>query len=261
MTPDRIVYFDTEFDPRNPSINGLLSIGLTDNGSPAASYYAINTDADLNALADHTFIVDHVLPYLPVSVERRPDGSVAAIRWVTDDLQYRAYAKPADQIAEEVAAYFPGDQQPELWANWGKDDLAYLHRLFGNDWGTMPAGVPRLFRDLEVWRQQLGAPEPPVQLGGEHHALADARYNRDFHRHLISFQKLQRIGAQELAEHLYAALTDTAGSTARMARPARPAGTPRPAWADLTEEQRQHHQDVAQALLKRVEVTHPQDGR
>ncbi|MER6253666.1 hypothetical protein ABT224_20150 [Streptomyces sp. NPDC001584] len=258
----RSVYLDTEFDPRNPTLSGLLSIGLTDNGSPAADYYAINTGADLDALADHTFIVDNVLPFLPVSVGRKSDGSPAGIHWVKDHPQYRAHAKPAAQIAEEVASYFPGDEQPELWANWGKDDLAYLHRLFGNDWGAMPAGLPRLFFDLEVRRRQLGAPKPPVQLAEEHHALADARFNRDFHNHLLSFEAQQRLGAEELAQNLYAALTDMAGSrTARTALAARPAGTPRPEWTDLSVDQRLHHVDVARALLDRVEVSRPQDAR
>ncbi|MFD6541199.1 3'-5' exonuclease family protein [Streptomyces goshikiensis] len=258
----RSVFLDTEFDPRNPNLTGLLSIGLTDNASPAADYYAINTDADLDALADHTFIVEHVLPFLPVSVGRRSDGSSAGIHWRKDHPDFLAYAKPAAQIAEEVAAYFPGDEQPELWANWGKDDHAYLHRLFGNDWTAMPAGLPRLFSDLEVRRRQLGAPKPPVQLADEHHALADARFNRDFHAHLLSFEAQQRLGAEELAQHLYGAVTDMAGRrTPRPARVARPAGTPRPGWSELSVDQRLHHVDVARALLERVEVSRPQDGR
>lgn len=260
--PNRSVYLDTEFDPRNPTLSGLLSIGLTDDLSPATDYYAINTDVDLDALAGHAFIVEHVLPFLPVAVVRQEDGSPAGIHWLKDHPDFLAYAKPAAQIAEEVAAYFPGDEQPELWANWGKNDLAYLHRLFDNDWSAMPAGLPCLFFDLEVRRRQLGAPKPPVQLDDEHHALADARFNRDFHTHLKGFEQQQRLGAEELAQHLYGALTDTAGRrTARPARAARPAGTPRPAWADLSVDQRAHHLDVAGALLQRVEVSRPQDGR
>ncbi|MEU2455884.1 hypothetical protein ABZ605_38070 [Streptomyces sp. NPDC012765] len=262
MSTGRAVYLDTEFDPRNPTLSGLLSIGLTDNTNPAADYYAINTDADLDALADHTFIVEHVLPFLPVSVDRHPDGSPAGIHWAMNHPDFLAYAEPAAQIAEDLAAYFPGDEEPELWANWGKDDLGYLHRLFGNDWEAMPAGVPRLFFDLEVRRRQLGAPKPPVQLADEHHALADARFNRDFHTHLLRFEQQQCLGAEELAQHLYAATTDLAGRrTPRPARAARPAGTPRPAWTDLSVDQRSHHIDVAGALLQRVEVIRPQDGR
>ncbi|WP_435245161.1 hypothetical protein [Streptomyces tendae] len=251
---DRLVYLDTEFDPRDPTLKGLLSIGVTDNAPTPADYYAINADADLDALVDHGFIPDHVLPYLPVTIVRDADGTPVKISW---DEHHPDYARvlPAEQIAADLAAYFPGEDEPELLANWGKDDLAYLHRLYGNDWGAMPPGVPRIFTDLEVLRRQLGAPKPPVQLADEHHALADARFNRDFHRHLLYFQAHQQIAVDELARQLYAALATGAGERgARPAMPARPAGTPRPTWEELTDLTRAHHERVASALLDRFDV-------
>ncbi|MDX3165938.1 hypothetical protein PV516_19310 [Streptomyces scabiei] len=191
MTP-HFVYLDTEFDPRNPALSGLLSLGMTDNASPAADYYAINTDADLDALADHPFIPDHVLPYLPVTVTRGPDGTITGITWDKDHPDFQTYGRPAAQIAEEVEAYFPGETEAQLLANYGKDDLGYLHRLFGNDWNTMAPGIPRVpADDLESLRRRLGAPEPPAHPGDQHHALADARYNRAYHRHLLRFQQSQ----------------------------------------------------------------------
>ncbi|MEU3399394.1 hypothetical protein [Streptomyces filamentosus] len=255
---NRHVYLDTEFDPRNPTLPGLLSIGITDNHDVPAEYYGINADADLAALIDHAFICDHVLPYMPVVIERDTTGTVRTIRW---DEHHPDYARvlPPSQIAADIAAYFPGENEPELLANWGKDDLGYLHRLFGNDWAAMPPGIPRLFTDLEVLRRQLGAPKPPVQLADEHHALADARFNRDFHEHLLRFQAMQRIDAGELAQELYTVMT--AGPGKRPAQPARPAGEPRPDWADLTEAQREHHERVAQKLLARLDIRRPQDSR
>ncbi|MEV1040393.1 hypothetical protein AB0J01_27640 [Streptomyces sp. NPDC050204] len=254
----RCVYLDDEFDPRNPTLSGLLALGLTDDAEHPAEYYAINADADLDALVDHPFILDHVLPYLPVEVERDVDGTPVRIRW---DEHHPDYARvlPVSQIADDIAAYFPGEDEPELLARYGKDDLAYLHRLFGNDWGTMPRGVPRIFTDLEVLRRQLGAPQPPVQLADEHHALADARFNRDFHERLLRFQEMQRIGVGELAQQLYAAFVVGAGK--RPAQPARPAGQPRPAWSALTETQRHHHERVAQKLLAQFDVRRPQGSR
>lgn len=254
----RRVYLDTEFDPRNPMLPGLLSVGVTDNRDVPAEYYGINADADLDALVDHTFICDHVLTYMPVVIERDASGAARKICW---DEHHPDYSRvlPASQIADDVAAYFPGENEPELLANWGKDDLGYLHRLFGNDWAAMPPGIPRLFTDLEVLRRQLGAPKPPVQLADEHHALADARFNRDFHEHLLRFQKAQQIGTGELAQELYTVMA--AGPGRRPAQPARPAGQPRPSWADLTEAQRQHHERVAHELLARFDVRRPQDSR
>ncbi|MFF4409882.1 hypothetical protein [Streptomyces sp. NPDC001404] len=239
----RHVYLDTEFDPRNPTLTGLLSIGLTDDAIPAADYYAVNTDADLDTLVDHAFITEHVLPYLPVKLTRWSDGSVAQITWDTEHPDYQQFGRSAAQIAEEVASYFPGETEPELLANWGKDDLGYLHRLYGNEWGAMPAGVPRLFTDLEVLRRQLGAPQPPVQLADEHHALADARFNRDFHTCLLRFQELQAVGTEELAERLHAAQDRD------------------PDWAVLPEEQRTHHRQAAGALLDHYQVRYRPEDR
>ncbi|MFF9786343.1 hypothetical protein [Streptomyces nigrescens] len=257
-TDQRRVYLDTEFDPRNPALSGLLSIGMTDNARPATEYYAVNLDADLDALADHPFIPDYVLPYLPVKILRREDDSIDRIVWDTDHKDYQQHGRTAAQIAEEVAAYFPGAEEPDLLANWGKDDIGYLHRLFGNDWGAMPPGLPRIFTDLEVERRKLGAPEPPVQLANEHHALADARFNRDFHAHLERFQELQKIGVDELALQLFAA--HTAEAEARRVQPAREVGEPQPYWSALPEAQRQHHERVAQALLAQFEVRRPQNS-
>ncbi|MFF2571125.1 hypothetical protein [Streptomyces sp. NPDC058084] len=255
---DRCAYLDTEFDPRNPTLRGFLSIGVTDNRDVPAEYYGINADADLDALTDHPFIPDHVLPYMPVVIERDANDTPRKIYW---DEHHPDYARvlPASQIADDIAAYFPGETEPELMANWGKDDLGYLHRLFGNDWGTMPLGVPRIFTDLEVLRRQLGAPKPPVQLADEHHALADARFNRDFHVHLLRFQEMQRIGIDELAPELYAAFA--AGAGKRPAQPARPTGSPRPDWSELTDAQRQHYEQVARELFGRFDVRRPQGSQ
>ncbi|MER5302215.1 hypothetical protein ABT039_22530 [Streptomyces lasiicapitis] len=239
----RRVFLDTEFDPRDPTLTGLLSIGLTDNGSPAADFYAINADANLAALADHPFIVENVAPFLPVTVSRGADGSVTGIDWDKGHPDYTTHVRPAAQIAEEVAAYFPGERAPELLANWGKDDLGYLHRLFGNDWGAMPDGVPRIFTDLEVLRRQLDAPQPPAQAADEHHALADARFNRDFHTHLLRFQERQMASVNELAEALCG--VDRRGP-----------------WQRQSELHRNGYRIAATVLLKRFEVRRrPQDGQ
>ncbi|WP_333745560.1 hypothetical protein [Streptomyces sp. IBSBF 2950] len=187
----RFVYLDTEFDPRNPALSGLLSLALTDNVLPAADYYAVNLDADLDAVADHPFIPDHVLPHLPVKVTRWSDKTIAGITWDKDHPDFQ-YARSAAQIAEDIQAYFPGETEEQLLANYGKDDLAYLHRLFGNDWNTMAPGIPRVpYDDLESLRRRLGASPLLFQTTGQHHALADARYNRRYHDSLLRFQQSQ----------------------------------------------------------------------
>ena len=67
--------------------------------------------------------------------------------------------------------------KPELWGYYS----AYDHVVFCQLFGTMmnlPKGYPMYTRDIKQWCDQLGNPKLPEQGKGEHHALADARWNK-----------------------------------------------------------------------------------
>lgn len=67
--------------------------------------------------------------------------------------------------------------EPELWGYYS----AYDHVVFCQIFGTMiylPFGFPMYTRDIKQWCDMLGNPVLPEQDEGEHHALADARWNK-----------------------------------------------------------------------------------
>ncbi|MEV7471535.1 hypothetical protein AB0O20_34325 [Streptomyces kronopolitis] len=154
---------DCEFNPFDPSLTGLLALGVTDDAN--RSYYAINADVDLRPLLDNAFLVEHVLPQLPVTVRRGATdvsatgvrgplrrwwrrlraGRASSIEWDTSHPHFQ-YVRPARQIADDLEQFFHAPT--ELIAKYGAQDICRLHSLWGNDWATMPQAVPRYFTDI-----------------------------------------------------------------------------------------------------------------
>lgn len=176
----RNVYLDCEFLPADPSLRGLVSIGLTDD--QGVDYYAVNRDFDMKAFKRIPFMMDNVWPFLP-----KPHGDVRFHgTWPRLDLRHPA-VKSTTQIAQDIADYFtdPTDAETRLWAWYGGQDICRLHSLWDNDWSAMPEQIPRWFNELEMLRWQAGNPEMPEQPAGLHNALADARHNRTMHQFLV----------------------------------------------------------------------------
>ncbi|MFH8295065.1 hypothetical protein [Streptomyces sp. NPDC018059] len=251
----RRAFLDCEFDPRDMSLAGLLSIGVTDDDG--YDYYAVNADANLDGLRDHAFIIEHVLPHMPITV-RRDSGTtntgargrvrrwwrrlrgvpdpVMVIEWDTNHPHYQ-YVRPAKAIAADLEEYFAADLAPELIAYYGGQDICRLHSLWNNDWSVMPAHIPRYFTDIKVLANELGVSELPEQQSTAHHALADAHYNRDAYRAL---QQRGHVSAEDLARQLHAnteILHDGA-----------------PAWEALTRQQRADFRRSAEALLAQYDI-------
>ena len=182
MKKTRFVYLDCEFLPADPTTRGLVSIGLTDD--QGVDYYAVNADMDVPALLAVPWMVENVWPYLP----RIVFGYDEPGRILNHD-------DPAVQSIQDiragVARYFADTDAEEtrLFAWYGGQDICRLHSLWDNDWSVMPDQIPRWFTELEaliVDASHPERPELPVQDGGEHHALADARYNSRLHEAVIN---------------------------------------------------------------------------
>lgn len=187
-------FYDLEFLEDGRTID-LISIGIvTEDGR---SYYAVNRDADWDAINGHPWLRGNVLPYLPGAYRDQGNGNDA--RWELDPT--RAEVRPRDQIPREVEAFIGADgwdrDQHELWAYYGAYDHVALCQL----WGRMidlPECVPMYTNDLmqlvnshrELRHVSLSAVVPQA---GEHHALSDAKWNRDAH-HWIG-NKLKEIGS------------------------------------------------------------------
>ncbi|MEU6340224.1 hypothetical protein ABZ883_04645 [Streptomyces sp. NPDC046977] len=184
---DRRVYLDCEFDPKNLTTTGLISIAVTDQHGE--SYYAINAAADLQALLERPFIIAHVLPWLPIRVTYDAQDKPVGIAWDLDHPDACRILDP-ERIADDLADFFAAPAIPtgntQLYAYYGAQDLNRLHQLWGGDWNQMPDVIPRWFTDLKAIAVSLGDPELPEQSHREHDALADARHDRVLHDFLLT---------------------------------------------------------------------------
>jgi hypothetical protein len=181
------VYFDTEFleqGPRHPV--SLISIGLVnDNGD---EYYAIDTGAPWHEIREHKWLMQNVVPYLPVSFDAR-----GAFMFDQEHEQGPAL-KNREQIAWEVLEFLrkgievpegekwnPDERRLEIWADCGGYDRVILGQL----WGVMsnfPSWLPYWQHDLRSIMVWEGLTWPDLRLPEnreiEHHALGDARQLR-----------------------------------------------------------------------------------
>lgn len=179
----RRVYLDCEFLPADPTNNGLVSIGLTDD--QGVDYYAVNRDMDWEHLLTTPWMVENVLPSLPTYESNSRIVPATELATWHDDV------RRLEKIREQVAAYFADTDASEtrLYAYYGGQDIGRLHMLWDNNWASMPAFVPQWFTELQALIVDAGNPRLPAQEAGEHHALADARYNRQIHEHLMVLEK------------------------------------------------------------------------
>lgn len=152
-------FFDTEFIEDGKTID-LLSIGIV--SEDGREYYAVSSECDVSKAGD--WVKANVLPHINLS-----EG------------------KPREQIKKEILA-FVGEEKPEFWAYYADYDWVTLCQLFGR-MIDLPKHFPKYCRDIKQLADDLGNPWLPKQGADEHHALADARWNK------ASWEFLQRYKA------------------------------------------------------------------
>jgi hypothetical protein len=166
-------FYDTEFLEDGRTID-LISIGIV--GEDGSEYYAVNRRAPWGRIRKNPWLMENVWPHLP-----RYQGD--ARMFYGDKLDYHSglFRTPI-QIRDGVEMFLLGPKDSpvrdvELWAWYSAYDHVALAQLWGR-MGQIPRGVPWWTNDL----QQLAGGRDLEQLvprsGGEHHALADARWNR-----------------------------------------------------------------------------------
>lgn len=79
-------------------------------------------------------------------------------------------------IADAVRT-FVGEDRPEFWGYYADYDWVVFCWLFGS-MVDLPKGWPMYCRDIKQLCDLMGNPKLPEQGRGEHHALADARWNK-----------------------------------------------------------------------------------
>lgn len=83
------------------------------------------------------------------------------------------------EFRDEIIAFCDPEShgKPEFWGYYADYDWVVLCQLFGTMMG-LPKGWPMYCRDIKQLCDDKGNPPLPEQGKGEHHALADARWNK-----------------------------------------------------------------------------------
>lgn len=161
-------FFDTEFIEDGRTID-LISIGIV--AEDGREYYAQSSQADLQKADD--WVKENVLAHLE---HRRVLAPCRAGHPMNAPCPW----KSRGLIRSDLLAFCWPDTygKPEFWAYYADYDWVVLCQLFGR-MIDLPKGWPMYCRDLKQWADDLGGLKLPEQGKGEHHALADARWNRE----------------------------------------------------------------------------------
>ena len=165
-------FYDTEFIENGKTID-LISIGIV--CEDGRELYLQNADCRFYLASQ--WVQENVLAHL---VNFNPDREPVAHREQGEPWKYH------DEIGD-IIRMFVGDDKPEWWGYYSAYDHVALCQLFG-PMIDLPKGWPFYTRDIKQLCDSLGDPKLPEQGKGEHHALADARWNRAAYLFLVAKQ-------------------------------------------------------------------------
>lgn len=183
----RRVFYDFEFLEDGDTIAPLSLAMINDQG---ATYQAVFHDAPWDQVAQDPWLMEHVVPHLPVHVTRGVGlgGMPHTHPTLTPDTT-DPRTKPGWVIANEVRAFItrghPSQGGVELWG----DHPHYDHVALCQLWGRMvdlPEGVPMRTHCVAQLADWLGVTVPD-QDDGQHDAMADAHHIRNVWHYLWDF--------------------------------------------------------------------------
>jgi hypothetical protein len=153
-------FIDTEFLEDGRTID-LISIGIV--SEDGKEYYCVNEEFDHSRATEwiKQNVLKHITPY---------------DRWRSKEV-----------IKDEVLEFI-GVDKPEFWGYYADYDWVVFCQLFGA-MINLPRGWPMYCRDIKQFCDSLGNPPLPEQGKGEHHALADARWNKRVYEYLTEFNR------------------------------------------------------------------------
>lgn len=175
-------FLDTEFIEDGKTID-LVSIGIL--AEDGREYYAINADADLSKASD--WVKENVVKQLPL----RPQVIEHAIAFDGTSLINRVSEwRHRLALAAEVFGFCDPEKygKPEFWGYYADYDWVVFCQLFGTMM-QLPRGFPMYCRDIKQLCDDLGNPKLPEQGKSEHHALADAKWNKVAYEFLINLKQ------------------------------------------------------------------------
>lgn len=206
-------WYDTEFIEDGKTID-LISIGIV--AEDGREYYAISTAFNSKKASD--WVKENVLVYLP----KRDINPAEAL---LSEIEARRAWKSRGEIKADVLAFCDPEKygKPEFWGYYSAYDHVALCQLFGamielprgyyrcetcgNRLDKLPdpeskvacqggykkiPGWPMYTNDIKQLCDSMDNPKLPGQGKGEHHALADARWNKLAWEFLQNYSKEQK---------------------------------------------------------------------
>lgn len=173
-------FLDTEFIEDGKTID-LISLALV--CEDGREFYVENSDCDLTRASD--WVRDNVITHLWSGQKDRSspnawsrDGGTGGLLNKTEIVRSLIkFLNPLD---------LPEMPKPIFWGYYADYDWVAFCQLFGTMM-QLPKGMPMFCNDIKQLCNSRGNPRLPEQGKGEHHALADARWNK------IAYYFLQKI--------------------------------------------------------------------
>ncbi len=170
-------FYDTEFIEDGKTID-LISIGIV--AEDGREYYAQAVECDFTKANE--WVIDNVLVHLQKCPQNWQKIQHQTGRCRNDcpfDLRRHIANVLRNFCNPEVYG------KPEFWGYYSAYDHVALCQLFGK-MIDLPKGFPMYTRDIKQLCDSYGNPKLPEQGKGEHHALADARWNQQAYNFIIS---------------------------------------------------------------------------
>jgi hypothetical protein len=165
-------FVDTEFIEDGNTID-LLSLGIVAEDGRDNYWQSIECHRD----RANDWVKANVLPQLEHIGCGRDKTSTFYSPCGGPDIPSCSW-RPRWAIVSELLHFCDAEQHgpPEFWGYYADYDWVAICQLFGR-MIDLPKTWPMYCRDIKQWCDELGNPKLPPQTG-EHHALADAQWNR-----------------------------------------------------------------------------------
>lgn len=189
-------WLDTEFIEDGKTID-LISIGIV--AEDGRELYCEVADVDWSKASP--WVLENVKPHLRHLAPKFANNLMWSLDGGIGGLMAR------EVIAEQVRAFCNPELhgKPEFWGYYADYDWVVLCQLFGTMM-ELPKGWPMYCRDIKQLCDDLGNPKLPEQGKGEHHALADAKWNKTAWDFLVESAENDRL-ALETARDIIRVLT------------------------------------------------------
>lgn len=170
-------FLDTEFIEDGRTIEPLSLAVVCEDGR---EFYAEWMSADITKA--NGWVQENVLPHMEWL--GKPNTATAPQPPCMTKTMGSVWMCDTPRMIRMFLLDFIGKDTPEFWAYYADYDWIVVCQLFGTMM-DLPEHFPMLCLDLKQEAIRLGDPELPEQSSVEHHALADAHWNREVWEYLM----------------------------------------------------------------------------